>query len=98
MTFAVTTDASGGFHVESSANPQGVRGVGLTTGATYRGTGVTRSTENVTAGVQSVFVNNFRLIGTGGAPSFTVHEVAVFVVNANGVVTASFDKVSVTCG
>lgn len=93
----VTTDASGGLHLTTHFNPQGVTGVGLTTGAKYQGTGVTLSNFNLGAGLQVTQVNNFRLIGMGGAPNLSVHAVTVFTANANGVVTASFDKLSVTC-
>lgn len=95
---AVTLDAAGGLHLSTQVNPQGVSGVGVTTGATYRGTGVTRSNFNVSPGLRVVQVNNFRLIGTAGAPTLSVHAVSVFVVNANGVVTASVEQVKVTCG
>jgi hypothetical protein len=67
-------------------------------GVAYRGTGDTLSTFSGKVGVVSTLVNNFRIIGAGGAASLQVHENVAIVVNANGTLTASIDHVSVTCG
>jgi hypothetical protein len=94
----VTFDAAGGVHGTLLFNPQGVSGVGSVSGAGYRGTGQTLSTFTGNVGAVSTLVNNFRIIGTGGAASLQVHENVALVVNANGTLTASIDHVSVTCG
>jgi hypothetical protein len=93
-----TFDASGGAHGTLLFNPQNVSGTGTVSGAAYRGTGETLTTFNVAAGAVFTFTNNFRIVGTGGAPTFAVHENVVLVVNANGTVTASVDNFRVTCG
>ena len=77
---------------------QNVSGVGSVSGAGYRGTGETLSTFSGNVGAVSTLVNNFRIIGAGGAASLQVHENIAVVVNANGTVTTSIDHVSVTCG
>jgi hypothetical protein len=94
----VTFDSAGGVHGTLLFNPQNVSGVGSLSGAGYRGTGVTLSTFSGKVGVVSTLVNNFRIIGAGGAASLEVHENVAVVVNANGTVTTSIDHVSVTCG
>jgi hypothetical protein len=94
----VTVDSAGGTHGTLLFNPQGVSGVGSVSGAGYRGTGQTVSTFSGKVGVVSTLVNNFRIVGSGGAPSLQVHENVVLVVNANGALTASVDHLSVTCG
>jgi hypothetical protein len=94
----VTLDSAGGVHGTLLFNPQGVSGVGSVSGAGYRGTGETVSTFTGNVGAVSTLVNNFRIIGTGGAASLQVHENVALVVNASGTLTASIDHVSVTCG
>ena len=94
---AATFDASGGSHFYSHFNPQGVTGTALSTGTRYQGTGVTAFQLNLTAGVEQIVVNNYLLVGTGSAPSYRVHENVVFVLNANGTVTATVDNIRVTC-
>jgi hypothetical protein len=94
----VTFDSAGGVNGTSLFNPQGVSGVGSVSGARYRGTGETVSPFLGKVGVVSTLVNNFRIIGSGGAASLQVHENVALVVNANGTLTASVDHVSLTCG
>jgi len=94
----VTFDSAGGVHGTLLFNPQNVSGVGSVSGAGYRGTGETLSTFSGNVGAVSSLVNNFRIIGAGGAASLQVHENIAVVVNANGTVTTSIDHVSVTCG
>lgn len=98
---AVNFDNAGGVHIKTHFQPQGATGTGLTTGDTYRAVGVTQEHFNVNAGglpFTDTFVNNFRLIGTGGgAARYHVHAVFHITVNENGDVTANFVNVSVTC-
>jgi hypothetical protein len=93
-----TFDSAGGVHGTLLFNPQNVSGAGSVSGVGYRGTGETVSTFTGTVGAVSTLVNNFRIVGTGGAVSLQVHENVALVVNANGTLTASIDHVSVTCG
>ena len=86
-------------HVSELANPQGIKGVGETTGDVWQATGETR--QNVNASVSSLpyeitFVNNFKLIdGRGG--SFLIHENFHVTINADGTTTASHDNLTFTC-
>jgi hypothetical protein len=43
------------------------------------------------------YTSTFRLTGTDGS-HLVVHEVAHFSINANGVITASFDNAGAHCG
>jgi hypothetical protein len=92
-----TFDSAGGVHGTLLFNPQDVSGVGSMSGAGYRGTGETLSKFSGNVGAVSTLVNNFRVIGSGGAANLQVHENVAVVVNANGAVTASIDHISVTC-
>ena len=93
---AVTNDGAGGFHVTISDQPMGLQGVG-TFGNKYNGVGVTRSTHNMKVGEVYTFVNNYRMIGAGKAPNFSVHETVHYTINANGEVTVDFVKAKITC-
>ena len=108
-----TVDASGPVHIVSAltingnnfsmvshANAAGISGTSETTGAKYRGTGVT--TDNfggsfTNGQFRETIVNRFDFIGQGSAPSFTDDETFHMTVNANGTITASFDKATVSC-
>jgi hypothetical protein len=92
-----TESAGGGIHAASHFQPQGVSGIGETTGDTYHATGVTQDQFNATVGVEETFVNNFRIIGQGPGNNYLVQEVFHITFNANGSITASFDKFSVDC-
>ena len=92
-----TVNPDGSFHVVSHFNPQGVSGIGNSTGQTYRGTGATHTVVNLHAGVQETHVNNFRFLGQGRASNYTVHENVHITVNADGRVTTLVDNLRVTC-
>lgn len=79
--------------------PQGVSGVGETTGDTYHAVGITQLSVNFKAGSDFVttFVNNFRLIGQGPGNNFQVHENFHITVNANGDITAFHDNATFDC-
>jgi hypothetical protein len=81
--------------------PQGASGVGLTTGDTYRATGVTQQTVTVDltdgAPFTQTFINNFRIIGQGRDNNLLVHQTIHFTVNANGEPTAAVVNTSVEC-
>lgn len=87
---------SGNFHL----NPQGAKLVGLTTGNEYVGTGMLHesfqgSLDNGAA--TFTFVNNFRIVGKGRAPSYIFQVVAHTTINANGDVTADLESVTEEC-
>jgi hypothetical protein len=98
--FHVTVDDSGAVHVTSHDNPQGINGVGETTGAKYQATGVTEDHENQGSGglpFTFTYVNNFRVIGQGPGNNFLFHENMHVTINADGTVTASTDNARFTC-
>jgi hypothetical protein len=95
--FHLTLDGRGGFHVKTHSNPQGVSGVGLTTGTRYRGTGVTQERFNVKIGERNTFINNFRIVGRGPGNNFLVHENVHLTINANGVASSFHDHFRASC-
>lgn len=89
------------FKMKMHAQPQGIYGVGLTSGETYHGTGVTQETyvgSLVNGRASSTFVNNFRVIGQGRGNNFMIQELGHFTINALGELTADIHQLSVTCG
>ena len=97
ILFETTIDSSGGFHTKSHFQPQGISGIGLTTGDKYQATGGTQDRFNGKVGSAYTFVNNFKIIGQGAGNNFLVHENYHVTVNANGEVTAYVDNFSVEC-
>lgn len=89
-----------GVTVVTHNQPQGVSGVGQTTGDSYQGTGVTRETFGgsfVNGQFSTTFVNNFRIIGQGPNNNSMMHATMHFTVNANGDLTATVDNATATC-
>jgi hypothetical protein len=86
-----------GFHIKSHAQPQGISGLGLTTGDKYQGTGVSQDNFNLGPGETYTLVNNFRIIGQGPGNNLLVHGTLHYTINANGDLTVFFDKLSVGC-
>jgi len=97
--FSFTDTSSGNVEVGFHFNPQGITGVGLTSGATYHATGETLGTTTIRAngGISDTFVNNFKIIGEGSAANFLETDVIHLTVNANGVVTATVDQSMIRC-
>ncbi len=97
--FSFTETSSGNVEVGFHFNPQGITGVGLTSGATYHATGETLGTTTTRAngGISDTFVNNFKIIGEGSAPNFLETDIIHLTVNANGVVTATVEQSMIRC-
>jgi hypothetical protein len=95
--FHVTSDNSGGFHIEFEDNPQDVTGTGQTTGDKYQATGVTQDEAYIKVGFQATFINNFHIIGPGPENNFLVHDNAHITVNADGEVISFHDNFSIEC-
>ena len=95
----LTQSTAGGYVMSSHYQPQGLSGIGLTTGKTYRATGLTRDITVVTppGGSTHTFVNQFHIVGTAGAVTFTLREIVHVTVTPSGDVTASVDNVSSSC-
>jgi hypothetical protein len=94
---AVTFDRRGGVHVKTHNQPQGLTGVGQTTGDQYQATGVTQDEFNAKVGQTYTFVNNFRIIGQATGNNFLVHKTYHLTINANGTVTAVHDNFTIDC-
>ena len=97
VLFHVTLDAAGGAHIKIHFQPQGVSGVGLTTGDTYRGTGVTQNEESINGADEFTFVNNFRVIGQGSGNNLLVHQLVHVTINDNGTLTALVVNNNIDC-
>jgi hypothetical protein len=97
--FSFTETSGGNVEIGFHFNPQGITGVGLTSGATYHATGETLGTTTIraTGGFSDTFVNNFKIIGEGRAANFLETDVIHLTVNANGVVTATVDQSMIRC-
>ncbi len=95
--FHVTSDGNGGFHVKTHDSPQGMSGVGLTTGLKYQATGVTQENFDIKVNQHDTFVNNFRIIGQGPGNNFDIHNNFHITLNANGVVSSFHDHFTATC-
>ena len=94
LTISNSGNISDLFHFQ----PQGISGVGLSTGDKYQATGITQSKDHFNGlPFSSSFINNFRMIGQGPGNNFDVHETFHFTVNANGDLTAFVDNFFVTC-
>jgi len=93
-------NANGTITLRSHFQPQGLTGIGLTTGDKYNATGVTQTADkNITAPFPAVskFIDNFRLIAAGPDNNLLVHEEGHLTINANGTVTVFVDHVSEEC-
>jgi hypothetical protein len=97
--FTFTETPSGNVEIGFHFNPQGITGVGLTSGATYHATGETLGTTTINAkgGISDTFVNNFKIIGAGKAQNFLETDVMHLTVNANGDVTTTVEKSTIRC-
>lgn len=97
MLYHTTLDDTGGFHMKLHFNPQGISGVGLTSGDKYQGTGVTQENFNGKVGEEYTYINNFRIIGQGPGNNLLVHENFHITVNADGTVTSYHDNIRTEC-
>jgi len=71
-------------------HPQGVSGVGQTTGTTYRGTGGTIIIGEQNDGATHTYVNNFNIIATKKTGISSIEHLVLHVtVNAQGEITAN---------
>ena len=99
VTLDFTVSANGSTLV-MHVNPQGLVGVGQTTGDIYRATGVTQVATTVAAGgypYEYTVVNNFRFIGPGSGNNYNLHSLQHATVNANGSMTVFIDSFSIDC-
>jgi hypothetical protein len=97
ISFAINgNNVSGYYHFQ----PQGIAGVGETSGEKYQATGITEeSFKNSFQNGQAndTYVNNFKIIGQKSGNNYLVHETLHFTINSNGSVTVFHDNFSVVC-
>jgi hypothetical protein len=96
-----TFDASGGRHRATLITPQGLTGLGLTTGTVYRVTGPGHSTFNdddlVAPVRERTFYDVINLVGPGQATNLLVRTGFHLTFNSNGELVASTTVDSVQC-
>jgi len=96
----ITIDAAAGIiRLQEHFNPTGVVGTGFTTSDKYRGTGITRTSFNLTpAGTfEFTHINRFNIIGQGRAANFAVRETVHTTVLADGTVTSTVGNFTTEC-
>jgi len=95
----VTESARGNYQVKTTFQPQGMSGVGATTGDVYRATGGTRTHEHFNGPLPLVYtaINQFQLVGPGTNNDFRVRETLRVTINTNGVYTADRVSAEVRC-
>lgn len=88
-----TEDANGVMHYMYSDNPQGIHGVGLSSGASYQLQGGEKySFRTKTLPESFNYVSNFRVLGAGKAGTLLFHMNGHLTINAQGDVSVSFEK------
>jgi hypothetical protein len=99
LVIAMTTDASGGFHLHFDNNVSGVTGVGVPSGTTYHGIGGGwfEVNANPPFPVIATETDVFGLISTGSSSNFVVTVTLHMTVNADGSITAQVMRISITC-
>jgi len=93
-----TTLNGNNFNTKYHVQPQGISGVGLTTGIRYHGSGVTQQQikGSLKNGSHSeTYINNFKIVG--GGVNYKIHDNMHITINANGETTASIDNFSSDC-
>jgi hypothetical protein len=95
----VTVDATGRTHVRSIFTAQGVKGVGLTTGAIYQIIDPTMANFffDGPPPFEIQFLHRHRFIGQGQAGNLLLTEMVHLTVNANGTVTADLNNFRLEC-
>ena len=96
-TFTINgNNVRGKFHYQ----PQGISGLGLTTGDKYQATGVTQDEFKgslVNGQFEETYVNNFRIIGEGRDNNLLFQQISHSTINANGTVTTVIDSIKDDC-
>ena len=95
-----TTVNANNFTTKYHFQPQGISGIGQTTGIKYQGSGVTQ--EEIKGSLKNgkfidTYINNFHVVGQGSGNNYLVHTNTHITVNANGETTASVDNLMSDC-
>jgi len=93
----LTFNNAGGVHIKVQDDPQGISGVGETTGLKYQANGVTQTELDLGFGAEETIIDNFRIIGQGPDNNLTVHENFHITINADGSLTSFHDNFSAEC-
>ena len=93
-----TTLNKNNFTTKYHFQPQGISGLGESTGITYHGSGVTQ--EEIKGSLKNekymdTYINNFKIAGHG--VNYKIHNNMHITVNANGETTATVDNFSSDC-
>jgi len=78
------TSTTQGLIIEELLNPSGVTGIGLVSGATYRGVAPTKTSFTTIAADSLTLVNNFKLISTGRTANFLLTLITHLTEPASG--------------
>ena len=92
----ITTDASGGTHVTSQSNYQGVSGVGLTTGDVYRLIRQSGETSNTAGAEEITIVDDTLIVGPGPGNNYMLRVLQHLTCNSNGC-SVGFVNVELRC-
>lgn len=93
-----TYDGRDAVHASIHVQPQGIVGVGLSTGDRYRATGLTRETFNPNIGALNyTYVNNFRIIGAGPGNDYAVHQVMHVTLGPGRDLVVQTESVRIDC-
>lgn len=87
----LVVDGNGGQHLMLHFQPQGMEGVGLTSGIKYRAVGLTQMLMNIGSGglpITLTEVDSFRFIGTGPDNNFMIQSAFHITTNAQGELVA----------
>ncbi len=99
FTNTVTTDASGGIHLETNANYQNVSGTGAPSGTTYRVATVSNKTLNDSDSSQTetTVIQTVKLVAQGAPLDYFTQFVFHVTVNANGQTTSEVVEARIMC-
>ena len=91
------TLTSNGVIAKGHSQPMGVSGTGVSTGDSYRGTGVTQDINAAHDGVSLTLNNNFRIIGPGPGNNLLVHSVFHLTIGPSGEIVNVTSHFSFEC-
>jgi len=99
VTTTSTATPAGGFVYAIHFQPQGVKGVDVTTGTVYIATGLTRDLFVATppGGFTETYVNQFHIQATKGAESYIVTGLFHITSSPDGTIRVVIDKFSGPC-
>lgn len=97
-TYKTSVDDKGGFTSKWHSNPQGVSGVGLTSGDRYNSTGASNGSFSGKAdgSYSNAFRSDFHLVGAGGN-QFRMQWAFRVAVDPDGTVHVKTDSFEMTC-